>query len=62
MSKDKSELITLIKEDNLKYKLKDLLELLIEDERNALETAAQNEIAFIQGSIKAYRKLLRLLA
>jgi hypothetical protein len=53
------ELIEVIRSSNVAISIKELLMMYIEKERDVLENAEKSEIDFTQGSIKAYRKLLK---
>jgi len=59
---DKKELCNRIKNDPCSKSLIELLEILIEESRNYLENANEEEIRYIQGTIKGYRKIIKLLA
>lgn len=59
MKEQEAELLSDIRSSEVLNRLKSLLELYIEEDRDVLENAAQSEINFIQGSIRAYRKLLK---
>ena len=52
-------LLLSIKRSSILPQLAELLSIYIEKERDVLENAVESEINFTQGSIKAYRKLLR---
>jgi len=59
----KNEIIgSLTKYPEVVDKIEQLTDILIEEERDFLETAGINEIKFIQGRIQAYKKLRKLLA
>ena len=59
MKEKESELLSAIRRSEVIPYLKQLLEMYIEEDRTVLENAVQSEINFTQGSIRAYRKLIK---
>ena len=59
MKEQENGLLLSIRRSNISRQLAELLTLYIEGERTILENAEPSEINFTQGSIRAYRKLLR---
>lgn len=59
MKTQEGELLSRIRSSEVVNSLVKLLELYIEVDRDILENATPSEINFTQGSIRAYRKLLK---
>lgn len=59
MKEQEVEFLSHIRNSDSVSMLIKLLELYIEEDRNVLENAIQSEINFTQGSIRAYRKLIK---
>ena len=59
MKEQEKEFLSSIRSSEVVSTLIKLLELYIEEDRSVLENATQSEINFTQGSIRAYRKLIK---